>query len=336
MPPARGVSGEPERGEDNSARQTFRKRLREGKIDDLEIEIEVAQAAPQMDVMTPPGMEEMAEQLRGMFAGLARDKTKPKKMKVRDAFKLIVDEEAAKRINEEDLRTAAINNVEQNGIVFLDEIDKIAARQETGGADVSRQGVQRDLLPLVEGTTVNTRYGMVRTDHILFIASGAFHLSRPSDLIPELQGRFPIRVELDSLSAEDFVRILSSTDASLTKQYTALMATEGLELEFTEEGVRRLAELAYDVNETTENIGAPPVHGDGEAAGRAVVRCHLHQRQDSEDRRRLRQRATGRSGQQPGSGALRAVRPGAAQAVPQPSTKSPPRSLAAGSAASSV
>ena len=256
VPPARGVSGEPERGEDNSARQTFRKRLREGKIDDLEIEIEVAQAAPQMDVMTPPGMEEMAEQLRGMFAGLARDKTKPKKMKVRDAFKLIVDEEAAKRINEEDLRTAAINNVEQNGIVFLDEIDKIAARQETGGADVSRQGVQRDLLPLVEGTTVNTRYGMVRTDHILFIASGAFHLSRPSDLIPELQGRFPIRVELDSLSAEDFVRILSSTDASLTKQYTALMATEGLELEFTEEGVRRLAELAYDVNETTENIGA--------------------------------------------------------------------------------
>ncbi|WZB62536.1 ATP-dependent protease ATPase subunit HslU [Achromobacter xylosoxidans] len=255
VPPARGVSGEPERGEDNSARQTFRKRLREGKIDDLEIEIEVAQAAPQMDVMTPPGMEEMAEQLRGMFAGLARDKTKPKKMKVRDAFKLIVDEEAAKRINEEDLRTAAINNVEQNGIVFLDEIDKIAARQETGGADVSRQGVQRDLLPLVEGTTVNTRYGMVRTDHILFIASGAFHLSRPSDLIPELQGRFPIRVELDSLS-EDFVRILSSTDASLTKQYTALMATEGLELEFTEEGVRRLAELAYDVNETTENIGA--------------------------------------------------------------------------------
>ena len=255
VPPARGVSGEPERGEDN-ARQTFRKRLREGKIDDLEIEIEVAQAAPQMDVMTPPGMEEMAEQLRGMFAGLARDKTKPKKMKVRDAFKLIVDEEAAKRINEEDLRTAAINNVEQNGIVFLDEIDKIAARQETGGADVSRQGVQRDLLPLVEGTTVNTRYGMVRTDHILFIASGAFHLSRPSDLIPELQGRFPIRVELDSLSAEDFVRILSSTDASLTKQYTALMATEGLELEFTEEGVRRLAELAYDVNETTENIGA--------------------------------------------------------------------------------
>jgi ATP-dependent HslUV protease ATP-binding subunit HslU len=256
VPPPRGASGEPERGEDNSARQTFRKRLREGKIDDLEIEIEVAQAVPQMDVMTPPGMEEMAEQLRGMFAGMARDKKKPKKMKVREAFKLIVEEEAAKRVNEEDLRTVAINNVEQNGIVFLDEIDKIAARQESGGADVSRQGVQRDLLPLVEGTTVNTRYGMVRTDHILFIASGAFHLSRPSDLIPELQGRFPIRVELESLTAEDFVRILSDTDASLTKQYTALMATEDLQLEFTEEGVRRLAELAYEVNETTENIGA--------------------------------------------------------------------------------
>ncbi|MFY2083330.1 ATP-dependent protease ATPase subunit HslU, partial [Achromobacter xylosoxidans] len=238
------------------ARQTFRKRLREGKIDDLEIEIEVAQTAPHMDVMTPPGMEEMAEQLRGMFAGMARDKKKSKKMKVREAFKLIVDEEAAKRVNEEDLRTAAINNVEQNGIVFLDEIDKIAARQESGGADVSRQGVQRDLLPLVEGTTVNTRYGMVRTDHILFIASGAFHLARPSDLIPELQGRFPIRVELESLTAEDFVRILSDTDASLTKQYTALMATEDVQLEFTEEGVRRLAELAYEVNETTENIGA--------------------------------------------------------------------------------
>lgn len=256
VPPPRGTSGEPERGEDNGARQTFRKRLREGKIDDLEIEIEVAQTAPHMDVMTPPGMEEMAEQLRGMFAGMARDKKKSKKMKVREAFKLIVDEEAAKRVNEEDLRTAAINNVEQNGIVFLDEIDKIAARQESGGADVSRQGVQRDLLPLVEGTTVNTRYGMVRTDHILFIASGAFHLARPSDLIPELQGRFPIRVELESLTAEDFVRILSDTDASLTKQYTALMATEDVQLEFTEEGVRRLAELAYEVNETTENIGA--------------------------------------------------------------------------------
>ncbi|MCD0504120.1 ATP-dependent protease ATPase subunit HslU [Bordetella petrii] len=256
VPPARNASGQPERGEESSTRQTFRKRLREGQIDDLEVEIEVAQAMPQMDVMTPPGMEEMAEQLRGMFAGLARDKKKPKKMKVKEAFKLIVDEEAAKRVNEDDLRTAAIANVEQNGIVFLDEIDKIAARQEASGADVSRQGVQRDLLPLVEGTTVNTRYGMVRTDHILFIASGAFHLARPSDLIPELQGRFPIRVELESLSAKDFVSILSDTDASLTKQYSALLATEDVQLDFTQDGIERLAELAFSVNERTENIGA--------------------------------------------------------------------------------
>jgi len=256
VPPPRNASGEAERGEEGNARQTFRKRLREGKIDDLEIEIEIAQPVPQMDVMTPPGMEEMAEQLRGMFAGLARDKKKPKKVKVKEAFKLIVEEEAAKRINEDDLRTAAIANVEQNGIVFLDEIDKIAARQETDGADVSRQGVQRDLLPLVEGTTVNTRYGMVRTDHILFIASGAFHLSRPSDLIPELQGRFPIRVELESLSAQDFVRILSDTDASLIKQYSALLATEDVQLDFTQDGIERLAELAFSVNERTENIGA--------------------------------------------------------------------------------
>lgn len=256
VPPSRNALGELERGADNTARQTFRKRLREGTIDDLEIEIDIAMATPQLDVMTPPGMEEMAEQLRGVFAGITQDKKKPKKMKVKDAFKLIIDEEAAKHVNEEDLRAAAILNVEQNGIVFLDEIDKIANRQESGGGEVSRQGVQRDLLPLVEGTTVNTRYGMVRTDHILFIASGAFHLARPSDLIPELQGRFPIRVELDSLSAEDFVHILSNTDASLTKQYSALMATEEVELEFTEEGVARLAELAFSVNERTENIGA--------------------------------------------------------------------------------
>ena len=256
VPPARNAMGTPERGEDNTTRQTFRKRLREGKLDDTEIEIEIAQAAPQLDVMTPPGMEEMAEQLRGMFAGMARDKTKPKKIKIKEALKLITEEEAAKRVNEDDIKTAAIANVEQNGIVFLDEIDKIAARQESGGAEVSRQGVQRDLLPLVEGTTVNTRYGMVRTDHILFIASGAFHLARPSDLIPELQGRFPIRVELDSLSANDFVRILSETDASLVKQYTALLETEGVALDFTEEGIKRLAELAFSVNERTENIGA--------------------------------------------------------------------------------
>jgi ATP-dependent HslUV protease ATP-binding subunit HslU len=201
-------------------------------------------------------MEDMAEQLKGMFAGLSRDKTKSRKMTVKEAFKLLVDEEAAKRVNEEDIRTVAIQKVEQHGIVFLDEIDKIAARQESGGADVSRQGVQRDLLPLVEGTTVTTKYGMIRTDHILFIASGAFHLSRPSDLIPELQGRFPIRVELDSLTAKDFVKILCETDASLTKQYTALLATEEVHLNFTEEGIARLAALAFEVNESTENIGA--------------------------------------------------------------------------------
>jgi ATP-dependent HslUV protease ATP-binding subunit HslU len=191
-----------------------------------------------------------------MFAGLGRDKKKPKKMMVKEAFKLLVEEEAGKRINEEDLRTSAVANAEQNGIVFLDEIDKIATRQEHSGGDVSRQGVQRDLLPLVEGTTVNTKYGVVKTDHILFIASGAFHLSRPSDLIPELQGRFPIRVELDSLTADDFVRILCETDSSLTKQYTALMGTEDVTLDFTKEGIQRLAELAFEVNERTENIGA--------------------------------------------------------------------------------
>jgi len=255
VPPARAADGEPERSE-NSARQVFRKRLREKKIDDMEIEIELAQASPHMEIMAPPGMEEMAEQLRGMFAGLGREKTKPRKLRIKDAFKALVEEEAARRINEEDLRSAAVANAEQNGIVFLDEVDKIATRQEHGGGDVSRQGVQRDLLPLVEGSSVNTKYGVVRTDHILFIASGAFHLSRPSDLIPELQGRFPIRVELDSLTADDFVRILSDTDASLTKQYSALLGTEDVTLDFTPEGIRRLAELAFEVNEHTENIGA--------------------------------------------------------------------------------
>lgn len=253
--PARNAQGEPIR-EENSARQTFRKRLREGQIDDLEIEIEVQQPMPQMEIMAPPGMEEMTEQLKGMFAGLGRDKKKTRKMPVKEAFKLITEEEAAKRVNEEDLRSVAISNAEQNGIVFLDEIDKIATRQEQTGGDVSRQGVQRDLLPLVEGTSVNTKYGVVHTDHILFIASGAFHLARPSDLIPELQGRFPIRVELESLTAQDFVRILCDTDASLTKQYSALLATEEVSLDFTDEGVSRLAELAFDVNERTENIGA--------------------------------------------------------------------------------
>ena len=255
LAPPRAADGSPLR-EENATRQTFRKRLREGQLDATEIEIDVAQTMPKMDIMTPPGMEDMAEQLKGMFAGLSQDKKKSRKMTVKEAFKLLVEEEASKRINEDDLKTIAINKVEQHGIVFLDEIDKIATRQETGGADVSRQGVQRDLLPLVEGTTVTTKYGMIRTDHILFIASGAFHLSRPSDLIPELQGRFPIRVELDSLTAKDFVRILCDTDASLTKQYTALLATEDVQLAFTEEGIARLAELAFDVNERTENIGA--------------------------------------------------------------------------------
>lgn len=256
IPPARNASGAPERNEDSSARQTFRKRLREGTMDDTEIEIELAQPMPQMEIMAPPGMEEMTEQLRGMFAGLGREKTKPRKIKIKEAFKLLVEEEASKRINEEDLRATAVKNAEQNGIVFLDEIDKITAREGNTSGEVSRQGVQRDLLPLVEGTTVTTKYGVVRTDHILFIASGAFHLSRPSDLIPELQGRFPIRVELDSLTADDFVQILSTTDSSLTKQYTALMATEDVTLDFKEEGIRRLAELAFEVNERTENIGA--------------------------------------------------------------------------------
>ncbi|AEC21836.1 ATP-dependent protease ATP-binding subunit HslU [Pusillimonas sp. T7-7] len=253
--PARDAQGEPVR-EENNARQTFRKRLREGKLDDMEIEIEVAQLAPQMEIMAPPGMEEMTEQLKGMFAGLGRDKKKPKKMTVKEAFKLLTEEEAGRRVNEDELRTSAVSNAEQNGIVFLDEIDKIATRQEHSGGDVSRQGVQRDLLPLVEGTTVNTKYGVVKTDHILFIASGAFQMSRPSDLIPELQGRFPIRVELDSLTAQDFVRILCDTDSSLTKQYHALMATEDVALHFTDEGIERLAELAFEVNERTENIGA--------------------------------------------------------------------------------
>ena len=255
LAPPRAADGSPLR-EENATRQTFRKRLREGQLDATEIEIAVAQTMPKMDIMTPPGMEDMAEQLKGMFAGLSQDKKKLRKMTVKEAFKLLVEEEASKRINEDDLKTIAINKVEQHGIVFLDEIDKIATRQETGGADVSRQGVQRDLLPLVEGTTVTTKYGMIRTDHILFIASGAFHLSRPSDLIPELQGRFPIRVELESLTAKDFVRILCDTDSSLTKQYTALLATEDVQLTFTEEGVARLAELAFEVNERTENIGA--------------------------------------------------------------------------------
>lgn len=240
----------------NATRQTFRKRLREGALDDKEIELEVAESTPQMEIMAPPGMEEMTEQIKQMFSGMGSGRTKPRKMKIRDALKILIEEEAAKLVNDDDLKQKAVNNVEQNGIVFLDEIDKIATRAETGSADVSRAGVQRDLLPLVEGTTVNTKYGMIKTDHILFIASGAFHMAKPSDLIPELQGRFPIRVELESLSIADFERILTSTDACLTVQYEALLQTEGVNIQFAEDGIKRLAEISYSVNERTENIGA--------------------------------------------------------------------------------
>jgi ATP-dependent HslUV protease ATP-binding subunit HslU len=241
---------------DNTARQVMRKRLREGALDDKEIEIELTEPRASFDVMTPPGMEEMAEQLRGMFASLGTGKRRTRKLRIGEARKALVDEEAAKLVNDDEIKAAALANAEQNGIVFIDEIDKVASRSETGGAEVSRQGVQRDLLPLVEGTTVNTKYGMVKTDHILFIASGAFHLAKPSDLIPELQGRFPIRVELGSLTVDDFEAILTRTHASLVKQYQALLATEGVTLEITPEAIRRLAQIAYDVNERTENIGA--------------------------------------------------------------------------------
>ncbi|WKB54858.1 ATP-dependent protease ATPase subunit HslU [Eleftheria terrae] len=257
VPPPRGDFGlAPAPATDNTARQTMRKRLREGLMDDKEIEIDVADVKPSLEIMGPPGMEEMTEQLRGMFANLGNGKRKQRKLKIAEAMKLLVDEEAAKLLNEDEVRTQALANAEQNGIVFIDEIDKVTSRSEGSGAEVSRQGVQRDLLPLVEGTTVNTKYGMVKTDHILFIASGAFHLSKPSDLIPELQGRFPIRVELGSLSVDDFEAILTQTHANLTRQYQALLATEGVQLEFTPEGIRRLAQIAYEVNERTENIGA--------------------------------------------------------------------------------
>ncbi|HWJ93162.1 MAG TPA: ATP-dependent protease ATPase subunit HslU [Telluria sp.] len=258
VPPPRdfGFNVSASETKDDTTRQTFRKRLREGALDERDVEIEVADVNPQMEIMAPPGMEEMTEQIKSMFAGVGAGRKKPRKMKIKDAMKLLVDEEAAKLVNDEELKQKAITNVEQNGIVFLDEIDKIASRSEHGGADVSRAGVQRDLLPLVEGTTVNTKYGMIRTDHILFIASGAFHLSKPSDLIPELQGRFPIRVELESLSIDDFKSILTSTDASLTKQYEALLATESVKLVFADDGIHRLAEIAFSVNERTENIGA--------------------------------------------------------------------------------
>ena len=245
---------------DSDTRQKFRKMLREGKLDDKEIEIDIQAMPVGVEIMAPPGMEEMTSQLQGMFQNLGGSQSKTRKLKVKDALRHLTDEEAAKMVDEEELKTQALEAVEQHGIVFLDEIDKVARRSETQGADVSREGVQRDLLPLVEGSTVNTKYGMVKTDHILFIASGAFHVSKPSDLIPELQGRLPIRVELKSLTTEDFVRILTEPDASLTSQYAALLVTEEVELSFAESGVRRIAEIAYHVNENTENIGARRLH----------------------------------------------------------------------------
>ncbi len=255
LPPARGV-GAGDTAEESGTRQKFRKKLREGELDEKEIEVEVAAPQASMEIFAPPGMEDLTQQLQGMFQNIGGGKKRQRKMKISDALKSLADEEAARLINDEEVKTAALKNVEQNGIVFLDEIDKIASRSEAHGAEVSRQGVQRDLLPLVEGTTVSTKYGMIKTDHILFIASGAFHLAKPSDLIPELQGRFPIRVELDSLSVDDFQRILTQTDACLTRQYQALLATEGVTLEFVADGIQRLAEIAFQVNEKTENIGA--------------------------------------------------------------------------------
>jgi ATP-dependent HslUV protease ATP-binding subunit HslU len=251
---------EPAAPRDADTRQKFRKMLREGALDEREIELELQGAIPGVDIMVPPGMEEMQQQLRSMFKDLGAGRSKPRKLKVREARKILLEEEAAKLVNEDELRAAAVRNAEQNGIVFIDELDKVCRRQESYGADVSREGVQRDLLPLVEGCTVNTKYGALKTDHVLFIASGAFHLAKPSDLIPELQGRFPIRVELDSLLVEDFVRILTEPDASLTRQYTALLATEGVGIEFTADGIRRIAEIAAHVNSNTENIGARRLH----------------------------------------------------------------------------
>ena len=255
LPPAR----DSEETESNT-RQLFRKKLREGELDDREIEVELEATAVGVEIMAPPGMEEMTSQLQNMFSSMAPGKTKSKKLKAKEALKKLTDEEAARLVNEDELRSEAVQAVEQTGIVFIDEMDKIAKRQETGGADVSREGVQRDLLPLIEGSNVSTKYGMIKTDHILFIASGAFHLSKPSDLIPELQGRLPIRVELNALNIEDFERILTEPDASLVEQYQALMNTEGLKLEFEDAALHRVAEIAWQVNEQTENIGARRLH----------------------------------------------------------------------------
>ncbi|WP_252176918.1 HslU--HslV peptidase ATPase subunit [Endozoicomonas sp. 4G] len=260
LPPPRSFSEESAKSQDNTTRQVFRKKLREGQLDDKEIEIDVREAAMGVEIMAPPGMEEMTSQLQSMFSNLNAGKQKKRKLKVKDALKLVQDEEAAKLVNEDELKAKAIESVEQNGIVFIDEIDKVAKRSTGSNADVSREGVQRDLLPLIEGCTVSTKYGMIKTDHILFMASGAFHLAKPSDLIPELQGRLPIRVELKALTTKDFVRILTEPNASLTEQYQALMKTEELNIAFSEDGIARIAEVAWTVNENTENIGARRLH----------------------------------------------------------------------------
>ncbi len=259
--------------EENPTRQKFRKKLREGKLDDKEIEIEMAANPMGVEIMTPPGMEDMASQLQGMFQDLGSNKTKKRKLKIKDALKELAEEEAHKMVNTEDLKAQALENVEQNGIVFLDEIDKVIQKGESSGAGVSREGVQRDLLPLIEGSTVTTKHGSIKTDHILFIASGAFHLAKPSDLIPELQGRLPIRVELRALTADDFKRILIEPDASLTEQYQGLLETEGVKLSFTDDGIQRIAETAYQVNEQTENIGARRLHTIVERLLEEVLYC---------------------------------------------------------------
>jgi ATP-dependent protease HslVU, ATPase subunit len=258
LPPARG--GDPELNNESNTRQIFRKKLREGQLDDKEIDIDVSETPVGVEIMAPPGMEEMTSQLQNMFSSMGNDRKKRRKLKVKDALRQVRDEEAAKLVNEDELKARAVEAVEQNGIVFLDEIDKVAKSGERSSGEVSREGVQRDLLPLVEGCTVNTKYGMIKTDHILFIASGAFHLTKPSDLIPELQGRLPIRVELDALTVEDFKRILVEPSASLTKQYVALAKTENIDINFTDEGITRIAEIACQVNETVENIGARRLH----------------------------------------------------------------------------
>ncbi|GAC22799.1 MAG: HslU--HslV peptidase ATPase subunit [Alteromonadaceae bacterium] len=261
LPPAENQWGEKEKNEDKGTRQTFRKKLREGQLDDKEIEIDVALPQVGVEIMAPPGMEEMTNQLQGMFQNLSGSQKKKKKLKIKEAFKLLIEEEAARLVNQEDLKANAIESLEQNGIVFIDEIDKICKREgSNSGGDVSREGVQRDLLPLVEGSTVSTKHGMVKTDHILFIASGAFQMAKPSDLIPELQGRLPIRVELEALTAGDFIRILTEPNASLTEQYIALLKTEGVDVDFTQDGIERIAQAAWQVNERTENIGARRLH----------------------------------------------------------------------------